>query len=518
MTLRELLQLKAYSGAVPPEVSNILARFTEISNIPEIMITGLSSDSRYARKGDLFFAKKGAQSHGLDYLPQLSKIGVAAIIYEKADSIIPPDNIYALEVESIEPLMQIIAHHYYQHLNSQLALIGVTGTEGKTSVTQFIAQALRYLNIDCGLIGTNGIGILGDLKENTHTTPDFLALYQSLEEIAAKSGLQRLSDGRLPVALEVTSHALDQKRISGLQFQTTVFNNLNRDHLDYHGTVDAYGAAKARLFWEYSQQNSVINIDDPFGKRLYETLLSTDREICYYPFGTQDYLAEHYLQINQLNLHEKGLSFVLHYQGVDYFVESHLYGAFNAYNLVATIGVLLSLGFKITEIMTVISKISYVQGRMEMVHLKNGAVAVIDYAHKPNALQQALISLRGHLTQGKLISLFGCGGDRDKGKRPLMAEISEKYADEVVITSDNPRFEDPLMIIEDIKVGLQNPTGSHIVVEPDRALAIKTAMMRSQPGDIILIAGKGHEDYQILGDREIYFSDLAEVKKNNEEL
>lgn len=515
MTLQELLQIEQGNGAVPPEVSNILANLPEI---PEIEITGLSSDSRYARKGDLFFAKKGEKSHGLDYLPQLLEIGVAAIIYEKDEAITKPNDIYALEVSSIDALMRVVTQRYYQSVQDHLALIGVTGTEGKTSVTQFIAKAFQLFQVDCGVIGTNGIGILGNLKENTHTTPDLLALYQSLEDIAAIEGLHTLEDGRLPVALEVTSHALDQKRVEGLHFQTTVFTNLNRDHLDYHGTVEAYGAAKARLFWEYPQQSSVINIDDPFGKKLYESLSQTHTGVRYYPFGSESYQAEHYLQITELKLHEKGLNFTLRYQGNDYPVESHLYGAFNAYNLVAAIGVLLSLGLEINRIMAVIPEIAYVQGRMEMVHLKNGAVAVVDYAHKPNALQQALISLRAHLEKGKLISLFGCGGNRDKGKRPLMAEISEKYADEVVITSDNPRFEDPLMIIEDIKAGLQNPTGSHIVVEPDRALAIKTAIMRSQPGDIILIAGKGHEDYQILGDREIYFSDLAEVKKNNEEL
>ncbi len=515
MTLRELLQIIEGNGAVPPEVTNILAA---IGEVPEITITGLSSDSRYARQGDLFFAKKGEKSHGLDYLPQLLERGVAAIIYEKDGNISAPEGVYALEVTEIDSLMRALTQQYYRAIQDHLALIGVTGTEGKTSVTQFIAKAFHLLQIDCGLIGTNGIGILGNLKENTHTTPDLLALYQSLKDIAAIPALQTLEDRRLPVALEVTSHALDQKRVEGLQFTTTVFTNLNRDHLDYHGTVEAYGAAKARLFWEYPQQNSVINIDDPFGKDLYEKLRTDRKAVRYFPFGQTSCDDPHYLQITHLTLHEKGLNFTLHYQGGSYPVESHLYGAFNAYNLVATIGVLLSFDFTIAQVMRVIPEIAYVQGRMEMVHLKNGAVAVIDYAHKPNALQQALISLRGHLAQGRLISLFGCGGNRDKGKRPLMAAISEKYADAVVITSDNPRFEDPLMIIEDIKAGLEDPEGAHIVVEADRALAIKHAILQSQPGDIILIAGKGHEDYQILGDREIYFSDLAEVQKNNEEL
>ena len=506
MILKELLQQSIVAGDIPPELGLI-------------EVSGLSSDSRYVEAGDLFFAKQGAQSHGLDFLPALIEKGVAAIIYEDPqNNATAPLNIPALKVENIDALMRAVTFKFYEDLQSRIELIGVTGTEGKTSVTQFIVKAFSGLNIDCGLIGTNGIGFMGNLKENTHTTPDLMALYQSLAEIDANDDVRVLISGMLPIALEVTSHALDQKRVEGLAFETTVFTNLNRDHLDYHGTIESYGEAKARLFLEYAQNNSVINIDDAFGEKLNTQLRETRPEVRRFPYGTKESNEPNYLQIKNLKLHEQGLSFTLRFNGEEYPIESHLYGAFNAYNLVAAIGTLLSFRLRIEWILEIVPLITNVKGRMEMVHLKNGAVAVVDYAHKPNALKQALISLREHLDEGRLVSVFGCGGNRDTGKRPLMAEISEEFADLVVVTSDNPRFEDPLLIIKDIEAGFKNPESDAIVVEPDRAKAIKLAISRSEPGDIILIAGKGHEDYQILGDREIYFSDFAEVQKNNEEL
>ncbi len=506
MKLAALLEGTAILGDIPAE---FLA----------IEVSGLASDSRYAAPGDLFFARQGEASHGLDYLASLEKIGVSAILYEDPQGVVAhPTTIPALKVASIDSLMRHLTFRYYEALQSRIALIGVTGTEGKTSVTQFIVKAFEALNIDCGLIGTNGIGFLHNLKENTHTTPDLLALYQSLAEIDNHDNVRVLINGELPIALEVTSHALDQKRIEGLSFETTVFTNLNRDHLDYHGTLEAYGEAKARLFLEYPQKNSVINLDDPFGAKIYQRLKQERPDVRTFPFGRAPSDEANYLQIEDLELHAEGLRFNLHFEGKSYPIESPLYGAFNAYNLVAAIAVLLSFRLRIEWIVEIIPHITHVKGRMEMLHLKNGAVAVVDYAHKPNALKQALLSLRDHLEEGSLSVVFGCGGNRDKGKRPLMAAIAEAHADKIIITSDNPRFEEPMAIIEDIQAGLSDPTSENVLIEADRAAAIAIAIERSAPGDIILIAGKGHEDYQILGDREIYFSDFAEVEKNNEEL
>ena len=506
MILQDLLQQSGVVNEIPPEFS-------------QIIVYGLSSDSRYAQKGDLFFAKQGAISHGLDYLQVLKEADICAVIYEDPkNKIDAPADIPALKVENIDQLMRKLTFAFYSDLQSRIELIGVTGTEGKTSVTQFITKAFSALNIDCGLVGTNGIGFMGNLKENTHTTPDLMALYQSLAEIDSAEDVRVLMSGMLPIALEVTSHALDQKRVEGLKFKTTVFTNLNRDHLDYHGTIEAYGAAKARLFMEYVQESSVINIDDPFGETLNQRLQEEKPSVIRFPYGSKNSDEVNYLQIQDLQLHEQGLRFTLQYHGKQYPIESHLYGAFNAYNLVAAIGALLAFDLPIERIIDVVPAITNVKGRMEMVHLKNGAVAVVDYAHKPNALKQALISLREHLDEGRLVSVFGCGGNRDTGKRPLMAAISEEFADQVIVTSDNPRLEDPLLIIKDIEAGFTNRDSKAIVIEADRAKAIALAISRSQKGDIILIAGKGHEDYQILGDKEIYFSDFAEVQKNNEEL
>ncbi len=504
-TLFELLNstsLKEEAKELPVELQNLT-------------ITGLASDSRYAKSGDLFFAKAGEISHGLDYLPQLEAINVAFIIYEEREkgAVTAPKNIPSLKVDNIDALMREITLRFYQDLGDKLEIIGVTGTEGKTSVTQFIAKAFAALGRRCGLVGTNGIGFLDALKENTHTTPDLLALYRSLSEIE-----DQFESSQNPVGLEVTSHALDQKRVEGLRFHTTILTNLTRDHLDYHGTVEEYGKAKARLFLEYEADYSILNTDDPFGESLYQRLKAQFPARKLFPYGMKSFQDEHYLYITDLNLHPEGLQFTLEYQGHRYPLESHLFGKFNAYNLVAAIGALLSFGISLEEIIQITPQITNVKGRMEMVHLNNGAVAVVDYAHKPNALLQALLSLREHITEGRLISLFGCGGDRDKGKRPIMAEISETHADRVVITSDNPRFEDPLAIIEEIKSGLKNPEGENISIEPDRGEAIRHAILNSQKGDIILIAGKGHEEYQIIKDKVIDFSDIDEVRRYNKEL
>lgn len=481
-----------------------------------IEILGLSSDSRYAKAGDLFFAQSGATSHGLDYLPELEKRGVSFILYEAKPGVSAPKTIPSIGVEQsgqLEEWMRRLTLKVYRDLGESLQILGVTGTEGKTSVTQFIAKAFEALGIRCGLVGTNGIGFLHALKENTHTTPDLLALYRSLSELKGQ-----FTADLHPVGLEVTSHALDQKRVEGLHFSTTILTNLTRDHLDYHGTVEAYGKAKARLFLEYTSENSVINIDDPFGEAIYAAVQEKFPERRLYPYGMKAFSAENYLQISRLRLHPEGLRFTLQFAGRSYAIESHLFGKFNAYNLVAAMGALLSLGVSLEKIIAITPAITNVKGRMEMVHLNNGAVAVVDYAHKPNALLQALCSLREHITEGRLVSLFGCGGDRDKGKRPLMAAISEEHADHVVITSDNPRFEDPLMIIEEIKAGLKNPSAENISIEPDRGAAIRHAILNSQKGDIILIAGKGHEEYQIIGDKVVDFSDIDEVNRYNKEL
>lgn len=487
-------------------------------------IGGLSSDSRYAKAGDLFFALRGEHSHGLAFLNALREKKVSAIVYEAAEGYEIPSDLPTIEIENLTALLPKIGYAFYQNAIENLTLMGVTGTEGKTSVTQFVAQAFEHLGQSCALIGTNGIGFLGELKENTHTTPDLLALYRSLSEInqafdakdADKTMNQAGADKR-PCTLEVTSHALAQKRVENLRFLVTAQTNLTRDHLDYHGTIEAYAAEKAKLFYEYESVSSVLNIDDELGESLYHGLQERIPNRILYPYGQGECDHPNFLQIQDLTLTHSGLAFTLQFQGKQYALESPLYGSFNAYNLTAMVGILLSYGIEMEAIVGILPKITHVKGRMERVELKNGAVALVDYAHKPNALLQALKSLREHLSEGQLTVVFGCGGDRDRGKRPLMAEIAEAHADRVVITSDNPRSEDPQAIIDEIKTGLRAPERATILEEISRQKAIAMALSQTQKGDIVLVAGKGHEDYQILADRVIHFSDIEEIERFNRE-
>lgn len=543
------------------------------SSLGEIKITGLSSDSRYAKKGDLFFALKGQHSHGLTYLKALEEKEVALILYEEGEAYIsgvaiegsqqgfeqgytPLTHPPLREVPHLKEHIAPLAYCFYYHRIKDLNIIGVTGTEGKTSVTQFVAQAFDLYGKPCALIGTNGIGFLNSLQENTHTTPDLLALYRSLEEINQQFSLKikesftkslDCKDGKdgkegmrskpatqkrrldntttsnsvveRPTLLEVTSHALSLKRIEALSFLTTVFTNLNRDHLDFHGTLKAYGEAKTKLFTEYSSQASVLNTDDALGRILYQKQKEHNPERTLYPYGQErgEIFAgeKNFLQIKNLTLLATGLEFSLCYKDKELLLKSPLYGGFNAYNLTACFGVLLSSGLTLAESIPLLEKITPVRGRMEPIILKNGVVALVDYAHKPNALKEALVSLHAHRQEGRIMVVFGCGGDRDKGKRPLMAAIAEANADNVFITSDNPRSEDPEAIMAEICQGLKAPKASTLVCEVDRKKAIERALLEGKKGDIILVAGKGHEDYQIIGGKTLHFSDREVIEAFN---
>lgn len=471
-------------------------------SLQEVTVSGLSSDSRYAKQGDLFFALQGANGHGLDYMDGLRKTGIAAIFYEGEPGNVPSD-IPAFKVADIHALMKEAAVMFYQAALKKTNIIGITGTEGKTSVAMFTAVALQKLGRSVGMIGTNGIGPLDNLKENTHTTPDFLALYRSIDEIVAVFETAESVD----IVLEVTSHALDQGRVAGLSFAVSTFLNLARDHLDYHETVANYRAAKERLFNEYASTASVLNIDDVVGYDLFKALQAKG-ERTLYPFGEQACEHENDLRISKIDLHAQGLRFTLTHQGQSYAIESPLYGHFNAHNLVAMVGNLLALGIEMPRIIDLLPEITLVKGRMEAIFLDNGAVAVIDYAHKPNALLQVLKALKKHIPNGDLYCIFGCGGDRDRGKRPLMAEIAEAHADHVIVTNDNPRTENDLAISDEIFTGFKAPEKVQRIL--DRKLAIEHAVSVAKAGDIILIAGKGHEDYQIIGHTKHHFSD-AEI-------
>ena len=483
------------------KLSQLFSNLDLPQSFQDIVIQGLSSDSRYAEKGDLFFALQGEQNHGLDYVEILRDTGVAAIFYEGDYNDIPSD-IPTFKISHALDLMHESAKVFYHSSLKSATLIGITGTEGKTSVAMFTAQALQKFGRYVGMIGTNGIGPLHDLKENTHTTPDFLALYRSIDQIVKAYP----EHNEIDVVLEVTSHALDQKRVNGLSFEVSTFLNLARDHLDYHNTVEAYREAKERLFKEYESKASVVNISDPVGQDLFGYLLAkNDRPL--FPFGEVECDHVNYLKISEIDLHAQGLRFTLMYHGSSYEIESPLFGHFNAYNLVAMVGNLLAMGLPMDKISRILPEITLVKGRMEALQLPNGAVAVIDYAHKPNALLQALNALKKHIPNGDLYCIFGCGGDR--GKRSLMAEIAEECSDFVIVTNDNPRTEDENFIADEIFTGFKQPD-QNIERILDRQDAILNTLAKAQAGDIVLIAGKGHEDYQIIGKTKHHFSD-AEV-------
>lgn len=485
------------------KLSQLFSGLNLPQKINDIFITGLSSDSRYVEKGDLFFALQGEHNHGLDYIDVLREKGVSVIFYEGNYPDIPSD-IPSVKIDNAQTLMRESAQSFYYSSLKMATLIGITGTEGKTSVAMFTAQALQKFGRYVGMIGTNGIGPLHALKENTHTTPDFLALYRSIDQIVKSYP----ASNEVDIVLEVTSHALDQARIHGLKFEVSTFLNLARDHLDYHETLSAYQEAKERLFKEYDSKTSVVNVSDPVGKALFSYLLEkNDRPL--FPFGEIECDHENYLHIHSINLHSQGLQFSLDYQNKTYEINSPLFGHFNAYNLVAMVGNLLAMGLPMDKINYILPEITLVKGRMEALQLPNGAVAVIDYAHKPNALLQALKALKKHIPDGDLYCIFGCGGDRDRGKRPLMAEIAEENSEFVIVTNDNPRTEDEYMIADEIFTGFKCPT-KNIERILDRKAAINETLLKAKAGDIVLIAGKGHEDYQIIGKTKHHFSD-AEV-------
>ncbi len=506
------------------------------------LILGLSSDSRHAQAGDLFFAFKGEQHHGLHFINQLIDKKVSAILYTPdTDIVLPITTIPLIAINNLQTYLQTIAHFFYDAILKSLKIIGITGTEGKTSVAQFIAQSIELNHQPCGYIGTNGIGRLPpfsqtELLENTHTTPDFLSLLKALNTL--KNTLNATPETPKYVVLEVTSHALAQNRIHGLRFEAVVFTNLNRDHLDYHHTLEEYGAAKAKLFTDYPANVAILNTDDNFvNQRLIPLIQKTknidvldNHAIRYMTFGTDENAN---FQISQISLLPEGLTFNLQTHACSKNapnaenrieasrasdIHTKLYGHFMASNLAATAATLSHLNFSFDQICQTLSQLTTVTGRMQKVVWTQSLcpplktpIVIVDYAHKPNALLQALSALKQHIHTGKLICVFGCGGDRDRGKRPIMGKIATENADFSIITSDNPRTESAEAIIEDILAGISSQDRTRVYVENDRKKAIHHALKIATPFDIILIAGKGHETYQIIGQTKSHFDDREVV-------
>lgn len=481
-------------------LSALLADLADVPPALDLLVRRLVADSRRVAEGDVFIALAGATTHGLRHAAEVLAKGAEVILHDgdmPAD--MRPDTATAsrmIAVPGLRAALGSLADRLAGSPSAALRVIGVTGTNGKTSTVQLIAQALERLGTPAGTIGTLGAGRVGRLVEGERTTPDVLSVHALLARLR--------DDGARAVAMEVSSHALDQGRVDGVRFEVAVFSNLTRDHLDYHGTMAAYGEAKAKLFAWPTLKGAVVNVDDDFGRTLATRLPEAIR---WTVSASGDAAAR--LRADGLALTADGLRFALVEGDMRATIDSPLLGRFNADNLLAVAGALRALGIAFNDVAAVLPTLQPVHGRMT--RLGGGAkpLVVVDYAHTPDALQQALVSLRGHV-HGALACVFGCGGERDRGKRAQMAAIAEAYADRVTVTDDNPRGEDGDAIVADILVGFRDPS-KHAVVR-DRRTAIHAAVTSARPGDVVLLAGKGHEPYQEVAGVKHAFDDVVEAR------
>jgi UDP-N-acetylmuramoyl-L-alanyl-D-glutamate--2,6-diaminopimelate ligase len=485
-----------------------------IADVPgrDAQVADLAIDSRQVRTGSLFLALKGGHAHGLEFAADAAARGASAILWEPepgraAPSV--PESVVAAPVARLREAVGRIADRFYQRPSASLSIVGVTGTNGKTTCAYLLAQALERLGTAAAYMGTVGWGRIGQLARPTHTTPDAVAVHRSLAELKAQ--------GVRAVAMEVSSHALDQGRVDGVTFHAAAFTNLTRDHLDYHATMQAYGDAKARLFAVHGLKEAVINIGDAFGLELARSLTGrvAVTAVCVASGAARAepgaWPGERCLRAEKVRLDVHGISLRVSGTYGEAELSTRLMGRFNAENVLIVLGCLLSLGVRLPEATEVLAGCRAPPGRMEVVEAAGSGrpFAVIDYAHTPDALAQALGALREHC-RGALWCVFGCGGDRDPGKRPLMGAVADELADRIIVTDDNPRSENPLEIIHAITAGIQAHAARVI---PDRSAAIATALSEAAAADVVLIAGKGHEDYQIYGATRRSFSDRAEALK-----
>ncbi len=452
-------------------------------------VRGLTADSRKAAPGRVFAAYPGTRLDGRDFISHAIANRVDGILWEKKGYVWDPA--WALPNAGVEDLRNRvgeIASQVYDRPSESLHMIGVTGTNGKTSVAHWIAQCLTREGRKTALLGTLGNGFPGSLNPSANTTPDAIELQQALAHY--------LQDGAEACAMEVSSHGLDQGRAVGCQFNVGVLTNLSRDHLDYHGTMDAYAAAKARLFNWPGLNTAVLNLDDDFGRQLEAEIKGLS--IAGYGFERGAVIGE------LLQADRSGLRMTIRSDWGQAELQTPVVGRFNASNVLAVLTTLLVSDVPLTQACELLSRIVPPPGRMQTLGGGPQPLVVVDYAHTPDALEKVLASLRRIFTQGRLICVFGCGGNRDKGKRPLMGRVASENADSVIVTSDNPRHEDPLAIIDDITPGMK----AGYKVEPNRARAIFEAVGMARAEDVVLIAGKGHEDYQEVAGEKHPFSDV----------
>ncbi|OVZ96132.1 UDP-N-acetylmuramoyl-L-alanyl-D-glutamate--2,6-diaminopimelate ligase [Yersinia frederiksenii] len=474
-------------------------------DVPERALREMTLDSRVAAAGDLFVAVVGHQTDGRRYIPQAIAQGVAAVVAE-ADGVAPDTSMVEMHgvpviyLRNLNQHLSKLAGQFYHQPGAALRLVGVTGTNGKTTTTQLLAQWAQSLGETSAVMGTVGNGLLGHVIPTENTTGSAVDIQHLLRNL--------VDQGATFAAMEVSSHGLIQNRVAALPFAAAVFTNLSRDHLDYHGNMASYEAAKWLLFSTHQSEHKIINADDEVGCRWLSQLpqavaVSMENNV---PTGWKG----PWLSATKVDYHDNGASIAFDSSWGEGQLESRLMGAFNVSNLLVALSTLLSLGYPLAQLLAAAPHLQPVCGRMEVFNAPGKPTVVVDYAHTPDALEKALAAARLHC-KGQLWCVFGCGGDRDKGKRPLMGGIAEQLADRVVVTDDNPRSEEPQAIVADILAGLMD-AGRAMAIH-GRAEAVTSAIMQANEDDVVVIAGKGHEDYQLVGNRRLDYSDRVTVAR-----
>lgn len=473
-----------------------------IADAPDIAIRGIANDTRDLGEGFAFFACPGEQSHGLDYVQQAVDAGAAAIVYDDAGvSAIPQVGAPAIQVADLRRYLGEIANRYYEYPSRAVSVIAVTGTNGKTTVAWLLSQALQLLDTTCAYAGTLGYGVSEVDAEEGLTTPDVIQMHRRLASFR--------DDDATHAAIEVSSHALSQHRIDGVTIDTAIFTNLSRDHLDYHGGMRAYAEAKAALFTAHKPRRSIVNRDSRFGEELAARIGSGAIVVSADPDWAPG--KQSHVRLLSADAVAGGSQITVDSSWGEARFSLPLPGHFNIENALLVLAFLLSEGVPVESAGEALANVSAPPGRLELVESSTGPAVYVDYAHTPHALDVVLQALRPHCA-GTLTCVFGCGGDRDQGKRPLMATVAEQHADRIVVTTDNPRSEDPAVIIDEIVAGFSDR--ADVTVIEDRGTAIAWAIERAQDDDTILIAGKGHENYQLIGEERHDFSDKSAASAN----
>jgi UDP-N-acetylmuramoyl-L-alanyl-D-glutamate--2,6-diaminopimelate ligase len=471
----------------------------------DIAIRDMKVDSRQVHPGDLFVALRGEEMDGAAFINKAVERGAVAVVIDASQAEVANDcAVPVIRMDNIKAQLGDLADRFFLHPSQQLCVVGITGTNGKTSCCQYLAQSLLAVNVRCGVIGTLGWGEVGALKKTGNTTPDVISVHRMLAHFVAAE--------YKVVAMEVSSHGLDQQRVNGVRFDTAVFTNLTRDHLDYHQTMALYGTTKRKLFDMQGIKHAVLNVDDNFGQALYQELKNNENHnLQTLGFGFDpDSGVDADVSASKIQLSASGVLARISSPWGEGILSSPLLGRFNLSNLLTVFSVLCLQGVSMDKALAVIASLENAPGRMQRYGGQGLPTVVVDYAHTPDALMLALAALR-ECSDENLICVFGCGGERDRGKRAQMGGVAERFSDHVILTNDNPRRESDRAIIDDILEGITRP--ANVRVCKDRAEAIRLAVDMAEMNDVVLVAGKGHEDYQEASGARMAFCDGEQVKQ-----